>query len=241
MKVDGMSRTPVWKSIALGLTADIAEGRYDTGDRLPTEAQLAATHGVNRHTIRRALSDMAAQGLVYARRGAGVFVASRPTDYPIGRRVRYHQSISANGKIPGKKILALTTRTADETEAEALGLASGDTVHVYDGLSLADGQPIALFQSVFPATRFPEILTLLTETGSVTKALSRGGVVDYVRVSTRLTARAATPTQALHLRLPQGAPVLCSVGVNADTRGCPVEYGRTTFAGERVTLTLDED
>jgi len=235
-----MSKTPIWKSIALGLTTDIAEGRYKTGDRLPTEAQLAAQHGVNRHTVRRALSDLADQGLVHARRGAGVFVAARPTDYPIGKRVRYHKNISASGKIPGKKILALTTRAADEPEAEALGLEPGDPVHVYDGLSLADGQPIGLFQSVFPAERFPGILSALTDTQSVTKALQLCGIADFTRVSTRLTARAATATQALHLRLTEGAPVLFSVGVNVGPDGTPVEYGRTVFAGERVTLTLSE-
>lgn len=236
-----MSKTPVWKSIALSLTSDIAEGRYNTGDRLPTEAQLAAQHGVNRHTVRRALSDMAEQGLVRPRRGSGVFVAARPTDYPIGKRVRYQKSISASGKMPGKTILSLTTRAADDTEAEALQLAPGDTVHVYDGLSLADGQPIGLFQSVFPADRLPDILTALQETRSVTKALQRCGVADYTRVSTRLTARAATATQSLHLQLPQGAPVLFSTGINADLNGVPVEYGRTFFAGERVTLTLNDD
>ncbi len=233
-----MSKTPIWKSIALSLTSDIAEGRYRTGDRLPTEAQLSAQHGVNRHTVRRALSEMAGQGLVHARRGAGVFVAARPTDYPIGKRVRFHQSISASGKIPGKKVLSLTTRAADTAEAQALDLKAGDPVHVYDGLSLADGQPIAMFQSVFPAERLPGILDALTETGSVTRALLVCGVADYTRISTRLTARAASPTQALHLRLAEGAPVLHSLGINADEQGVPVEYGKTVFAGERVTLTL---
>ncbi len=236
-----MSKTPIWKSISLSLTSDIAEGRYQTGDRIPTEAQLAAKHGVNRHTVRRALSDMAEQGLVHARRGAGVFVAARPTDYPIGKRVRYHKNISASGKIPGKQILSLTTRAADEAEAGALQLNTGDPVHVYDGLSLADGQPIGLFQSVFPAQRFPDLLKALQDTQSVTKALQTCGVSDYTRISTRLTARAATATQALHLHLNEGAPVLYSTGINADPDGNPVEYGRTVFAGERVTLTMNED
>ncbi|AAV93785.1 phosphonate metabolism transcriptional regulator PhnF [Ruegeria pomeroyi] len=236
-----MSRIPVWKTIALSLTEDIAEGRYGEGDRLPTEAQLAATHGVNRHTVRRALADLADQGLVHARRGAGVFVAARPTDYAIGKRVRFHKNIAAGGRIPGKRILALTTRAADSTESEALALPAGAQVHVYDGLSLADGQPIAVFQSVFPAARFPGLPEVLTETRSVTAALQRLGVADFTRVSTRLTARPANATQALHLRLNEGAPLMFSTGVNVDPDGRPVEYGRTWFAGDRVTLTLGED
>ena len=236
-----MSRIPVWKTIALSLTEDIAEGRYGEGDQLPTEAQLAATHGVNRHTVRRALADLADQGLVHARRGAGVFVAARPTDYAIGKRVRFHKNIAAGGRIPGKRILTLLTRAADAAEADALGLPAGAQVHVYDGLSLADGQPIAVFQSVFPAARFPGLPEVLTETRSVTAALQRLGVADFTRVSTRLTARPASATQALHLRLNEGAPLMFSTGINVDPDGQPVEYGRTWFAGDRVTLTLGAD
>ncbi|MCE8537692.1 phosphonate metabolism transcriptional regulator PhnF [Ruegeria pomeroyi] len=236
-----MSRSPVWKTIALSLTEDIAEGRYGEGDQLPTEAQLAATHGVNRHTVRRALADLADQGLVHARRGAGVFVAARPTDYAIGKRVRFHKNIAAGGRIPGKRILTLLTRAADAAEAEALNLPDGARVHVYDGLSLADGQPIAVFQSVFPAARFPGLPEVLAETRSVTAALQRLGVADFTRISTRLTARPANATQALHLRLNEGAPLMFSTGINVDPDGQPVEYGRTWFAGDRVTLTLGAD
>lgn len=233
-----MARTPLWKSIALVLTADIAEARYATGDRLPTEAQLAAKFGVNRHTVRRALAEMADQGLVHARRGAGVFVAATPTDYPIGRRVRYHQNIEAGGQTPSKSILSLACRASDTREAEALQIETGAMVHVYDGLSLADGQPIALFQSVFPADALPGLGDALRETSSVTRALERCGIRDYTRVSTRITAKLANATQALHLRVAEGAPILRTVGINAAADGRPVEYGRTWFAGDRVTLTL---
>lgn len=233
-----MARTPVWKSIANALTDDIAQGRYDTGDKLPAEAQLAARFGVNRHTVRRALAEMAAGGLVHARRGAGVFVAAKPTDYPIGKRVRFHQNISKGGRIPAKQILTTETRAAAAGEAAALGLEPGDAVHVYDGLSLADGQPVALFQSIFPADRFPKMLEALKETQSVTAALKCCGVDDYTRIETRITARQATATQALHLRLPEGAPILRTTGINVDADGQPIEYGRTWFAGDRVTLTV---
>jgi len=236
-----MARTPVWKSIASTLTEDIAQGRYDTGDKLPAEAQLAARFGVNRHTVRRALAEMATGGLVHSRRGAGVFVAAKPTDYPIGKRVRFHQNISKGGRIPAKQILTTETRAAAAGEAAALGLEPGDQVHVYDGLSLADGQPIALFQSIFPAERFPGMFTALEETQSVTAALKRCGIEDYTRSETRITARQTTATQALHLRIPEGAPILRTTGINVDSEGTPIEYGRTWFAGDRVTLTVGGD
>lgn len=234
-------RTPLWRSIASTLTADIAEGRYAPGDKLPTEAELSARFGVNRHTIRRALAELADAGLTHARRGAGVFVTQAPTDYPIGRRVRFHQNLRAAGRLPSREILGSETRAAAPREAEALHLAPGAPVHVSEGRSLADGQPMALFRSVFPADRFPDFPRLLAQTGSVSTALAEYGVVDFTRASTRLTAKQATATQALQLRLREGAPILRTVGINVDPEGRPVEYGHTWFAGDRVTLTLDAD
>jgi len=235
-----MAQTPVWKSIESTLLAEISSGSYAPGDKLPTEASLATRFGVNRHTVRRALGEMAESGFVIARRGAGVFVALVPTDYPIGRRVRFHENLRAAGRRPAKEILSLETRMADTREREALGLAQGASIHAYEGLSLADNQPIALFRAVFPAAPFPDLPSDLTETRSVTKALRKSGLADYIRASTRLTAKLATPSQAIHLKIREGSPILRSVGINTDLSGQPIEYGRTWFAGDRVTLTLDD-
>jgi GntR family phosphonate transport system transcriptional regulator len=232
-------RTPVWQAIAASLRAEISEGRRAPGDKLPTEAQLAARFGVNRHTVRHALAHLVEAGLVRTRRGSGAFVAARPTDYPIGRRVRFHENLLAAGRHPEKQVLSLDRRAAASDEARVLEVAEGAPVCAYHGLSLADGQPIALFESVFPLDRLPGIDAVLGDISSVTRALAEVGVTDYTRASTRLTAVAADATQALHLHLREGDPLLRATGVNVDAARRPVEFGRTFFAGDRVTLTLE--
>ena len=236
---DTSGKTPIWQAIAEALRSDIAEGRYVAGDKLPTEAALAERFGVNRHTVRHGVSALVGQGLVRTRRGSGAFVAATPTDYPIGSRVRFHENLVAAGRRPDKRILHLEDRLATAGEAAALGIAAGDPICAYHGLSLSDGQPIAVFESMFPAQRLEGIGDALRQTSGVTQALSLVGITDYTRVSTRLTAVRATATQALHLQTAEGDPLLKSTSVNADTQGVPVEYGRTWFAGDRVTLTLE--
>lgn len=235
------TRTPLWQSIATTLQSEIGAGHFPQGEKLPSEADLARRFGVNRHTVRHAVASLAAAGIVHSRRGAGVFVAATPTDYPIGRRVRFHQALAAAGRIPGREVLSIRTRPADKTEAEALDLPPAALVHACEGRSLADGQPIAVFLSVFPADRLPDLPAALWADASVTRALARNGIPDYLRASTRLTATAATATQALHLRLPEGAPLLRSVAINTDPEGRPIEYGTTWFAGDSVTLTVSGD
>lgn len=236
-----MARTPIWRSIAETLGAEIAAGLYTPGDKLPTEAALGARFGVNRHTVRQGLAALAKTGTLHARRGAGVFVAVSPTDYALGRRVRFHQNIRDSGRAPSRRITRLESRPASAAEAETLRIAAGDPVQVIEGVSLADGQPLAAFQSVFPAARFPRLLAEMAEQSSVTAALAACGLADYIRAETRLTAKLADPVLALALRVPPDSPVLRSVAVNVDGAGVPVEYGTTWFAGDRVTLTLSAD
>ena len=233
-----MPRDPIWKTIAAALTAEIAESQYRPGDKLPTEAALSARFGVNRHTVRRALAALSEAGLTHAQRGAGVFVTAKPTDYPLGRRVRFHQNLEAAGQSAGKEVLRREIRGANPRESDALRLVPGARVAVFETLSLANGAPIALSRSVFPEGRFPDILKHLARTPSVTEALRMSGLTDYTRASTRLTAKLATPMQAGHLRIAEGAPILRSVSINVDTEGRPVEYGHSWFAGDRVTLTV---
>ena len=238
---DSDRKTPLWQAIAQTLAAGIADGIHPQGARLPTEAELAARFGVNRHTVRHALRSLADSGLVRSRRGAGVFVTATPTDYPIGRRVRFHQNVLAAGRTPEKRILQIEERAATPAEAARLQMPGGGDICVYHGLSLASGQPIALFESQFPASRLPGIAGALQASTGVTEALARCGVADYTRASTRISARPASATQALHLHLTEGAPLIYTTGLNVDSDGVPVEFGMTWFAGERVTLTLGED
>jgi GntR family phosphonate transport system transcriptional regulator len=229
-------RDPVWASIAELLRAEIAQGLYPPGAKLPTEADLSARFGVNRHTVRHALAGLAAEGLVLARRGAGVFVAaSARTDYPLGRRVRFQQNVAASGRSPSREVLRIETRPADAAERAALGV---DRVHVYEGVSLGDGLPICQFRSSFPAERFPTLPQALARLSSVTAALTEMGLADYTRASTRITAKIARGPRAGLLRVAEGAPILRTEAVNVDAEGLPVEYGISWFVGDRVALTV---
>ncbi|MEL6594293.1 MAG: phosphonate metabolism transcriptional regulator PhnF [Pseudomonadota bacterium] len=236
---DNSGKTPIWRAIADALRSDLAEGKYAPGDKLPTEAGLAERFGVNRHTVRHGISALVEEGLIRTRRGSGAFVAATPTDYPIGQRVRFHENLIAAGRRPDKRVLQVEVRSATAGEAKALQIAPGSPVCAYHGLSLADGQPIAVFESLFPLGRLTGIEEALNQTSSVTEALRLAGISDYTRASTRLTAARATATDALHLQVSEGDPLLKSSGVNVDDAGVPVEFGRTWFAGDRVTLTLE--
>ena len=65
------------------LTSQIEHGMLCPGDRLPTEAQLAVSHGVSRSVVREAVHRVKARGLLVARQGSGVFVAPKSPHQPL--------------------------------------------------------------------------------------------------------------------------------------------------------------
>lgn len=235
-----MSR-PVWQQIRDDLIREIAEGRFTAGARLPSEAALAIRFGVNRHTVRRALGAMQADGLVHARRGAGVFVMSSTVPYRIGPEVRFTRNLNATGHSGSRDILRLETVGASPTEASELGLTDGDRVHVMESVGRIDGVPATHGRSVFPAATLPDLSTALAELKSVTAALAACGVGDYRRAWTRLTAERVSGTTARHLLMQDGAPVMRAVSLNTDPDGAPVEFAHTWFCADRVELVIDAE
>lgn len=231
---------PIWRQIREALSDEIGE-RYRAGDRLPSEAQLATRFGVNRHTVRRALAEMQAEGLVHARRGAGVFVTGTPVGYRLGRRTRFTRNLAEAGRTGSRDILRLETLPGTQAETQALALAPGARVHLLESVGLSDGVPFTCNRAVFPADRLPGFPDHLRRTGSITEALRACGVADYRRASTRLAAVRATGTVARHLRLPEGAPVLRAASLNVDAQGRPVELGRTWFCTDRVEIVVDDE
>ena len=67
------------ENVAQALRTRITAGDFGAGEKLPTETRMTETFGVSRSVVREAIASLAADGLVEARQGAGVFVVQQPT------------------------------------------------------------------------------------------------------------------------------------------------------------------
>ncbi|MEZ4500170.1 MAG: GntR family transcriptional regulator [Thermomicrobiales bacterium] len=69
-----------YEQIARQIQDAIRDQTLKTGDKLPTERELAETFGVSRSVVREAIKVLSAHGLVEARQGSGLFVLNRPVE-----------------------------------------------------------------------------------------------------------------------------------------------------------------
>lgn len=232
---------PLYLRIATELRQNIQEAVFKVGDRLPTETELSQRFGVNRHTLRRAVEVLRNEGIVDVERGRGTFVVSAPITVPIGKRVRFNESLKAQSITLQWEVLQTTEMRADSKIAQNLEISVGASVVVYERLSLTDEVPLDLSSSYFPGDRFPNLLTHCQTYRSISTMLRTEYDCDHIRRSTRLSARPARSNDARLLRMPANSPILLSESINIDQSGTVIEYGITRFRGDRMELFIKND
>ena len=73
--LDYHSRTPIYEQIKEQIVLDINRGVLKKDDQLPSLRQLSAQLGININTVKRALSELEAQGVIYSVAGKGIFIS----------------------------------------------------------------------------------------------------------------------------------------------------------------------
>lgn len=229
----------LWRQIAGALRRDIAAGAWLPGGRLPTEAALAASFAVNRHTVRRALEELSRAGLIQVEQGRGAFVAEDVLDYIVEPRTRFSEWIRKHNKEPSGRILQLKEIAAEAPVAQALKIAVGEAVVMLERLGFADDRPVSLTKHHFASARLPGILDALRAASSITEALQSIGIEDYLRQTTRVSARAPSAAEAELLRMARNRPVLTTENINVDAVGRIIEFGVGCYPTPRVQIVFE--
>jgi GntR family phosphonate transport system transcriptional regulator len=231
--------TTLWQQIGAEIAEEIGRGDHDPGTRLPPEPELMERFGVSRSSVRRAMFELEAQGLVRVQQGRGTFVHEHgPINYPISDRTRFSQNLIDQGREPSARTVREATIAAPPHVATALRLPRNEPVHHLVRLSAVDGAPISIGNVYYPARRFPDLPKRRRTRSDVTSVYAEYGVHDYVRVETLLAARLPTPEEARALNQPRSRPVVIVRKLDADMRGVPIAYAETAWAAERVQFSI---
>lgn len=228
----------LWRQIADRIRSEFI---WETSEaQLPPETELATRFGVNRHTVRAAISALVGEGALRSEQGRGTFVVRRRRlAYPIARRTRFSAGLEGQALERRSRMLGHGVETATDEIATALSLAPGAKVIRVESLGEADGAAVSRATSWYDPERFPNFPQIYARTESVTAALAELGVTDYFRSSTVVEARHADAADIADLALSPGAVVLVTRAVNTDPDGAPIQYSITRFAADRVELRID--
>jgi GntR family transcriptional regulator len=164
------------------------------GDSLPPERDLAEMADVSRVTIRKAMSGLAAAGLIAQRRGSGTIV-TRPVprmEHSLSRFTSFTEDMQRRGHVASSRLLFQGVVPPSPAEIFALGLSINDQVTRIERLRMADGVAIALEVSSIAAEFLPDPQAVTT---SLYALLSERGHAP-ARAVQRISAAKLTADQA---------------------------------------------
>lgn len=230
----------MWVNIKNEISKDIANGRLTDGDRLSTEPELAARFKTGRHSVRRAVEALVKEGKVNVEQGRGTFVQIEPVlVYTIGKRTRLHHNLLPQGYEVTSELLGGELINAPKKISDKLQLDAGAQVVVSTRRVLANATPISYGTVYHPAARFPDFIERRDLTGSTTKAYASYGIVDYVRASTEMFARPASPEEAKMLQQHPDLCVIVQRAVDTDLAGRPLSCSQVIWAAGRVKFKME--
>jgi GntR family phosphonate transport system transcriptional regulator len=229
----------LWRCIADDFEQTILIGKHENGARLPPESEIAARYGVNRHTVRRAMAELAARGLVRTERGSGTYVKTDKLDYRIGQRTRFSEIVAAAGHEAEGRLQGHRHESANEEIANHLGLKPGADVVRLEILRAADRVPISVATTWLSAERYYDAAKIFRRLRSITRTLGQYGVSGYRRKWTRVSAGFTDAVDAGRLRLSVHRPILVVDSLDVTADGEPILTTRGRFAADRVALIVE--
>lgn len=236
--VDPRLPTPLYHQIYIILREQIADGSIGSDATLPGEQELTRLYGVSRITAKRALDELAAEGLVVRERGRGTRVRSAPPTPPFRASIK--------GLLENLLVMGLKTKVvllefgyvrAPAEAAAALGCTIGETVQRAVRVRHIDGAPFSHLTTFVPEAIGRTYSRRDLASKPLLSLLERSGV-HVSRADQVITAKLADAQVARRLEVAVGAALLKITRIVRDQRGRPVEFITGLYRPDRYQYAM---
>lgn len=234
--LDRRSPLPLWAQLRDDLHRRLAAGAFR--DTFPGELALTTEYAVSRHTVRAALRELRADGVVVAERGRRPRLAAPAgIAQPLGALYSLFASVESAGQRQTSLVRARELCT-DGVVADRLGLAEDAPLFRLERLRLASDEPLALDTVWLPADIAAPLLAAdFTHTALYDELAARTGLrLESGREHIRSVVPTAAQRRLLQIPAATGVLAIDRLGYAA---GRPVEWRHTLIRGDRFSLVAE--
>lgn len=232
---------PKYIQISSWLTEMIQKGRYAVSDKLPSESKLSELFQVNRNTVRQAISDLVAKGLVQKKNGVGSFVlgqALTPVKYTLQHISSFTDDMIRMGIVPQTRLIHKSVIEAPPDVAAKLMLGKEKRVILTERLRLGNRIPLVIERSYLPYREYKDILKMRL-TGSLYHLLTKKFHVELHRSIQTFRAITLSRKDAKLLGLPSRSSGIFLESIIYDLKNIPVEVLHAFHRGDKYIFEVE--
>jgi GntR family transcriptional regulator len=235
--LEGDVHLPLYRRLYQTFARQIAAGDWKPGDGLPAETDIARCYAIAPGTVRRAMEDLAANGLIDRRHGRGTFVRRPNFDNAMLRFFRFRDATGA-AFLPESRIIARQVIVPPAHVSERLG-TTAKVIHIVRH-RLWDGAPRLIEDIYLPLARFRPLLS--ADADAIGPLLYPAyerlcGTVVFA-IDEDIAMRDAAPEDAAALGLAPGDLVVRVERTARDATGVPIEWRLSRGEARRFRYRL---
>lgn len=232
------SPTPLYYQLYSLLKQNILNGSLEDGTQLPTELGLSQKFDISRITAKRALDELAAEGLVARRRAKGTHVTHKYEPQPVkAPLVGMLQELEFMGKHSDAKVLEIISARPPAAIAKEFNLEDGGTALKMTRVRSRDKEPFGYYTSWSIGLTHDNDKKSL-ETMTRLEVFRKNGI-EIKHVKQILSAKAATPEVAAELGVETGFPLLSLIRRSYDENEKLVDYLHARYHPNRFQYHMD--
>lgn len=235
MYIDKKSPIPVYYQLKSIILDKIKTGDYPEDGLIPSERELSDTLGISRMTVRQALSQLVAEGVLYREKGKGTFVAKPKLEQR--NIMSFSETVSKRGMVPTTKVLHFSREEATEELAAILGIKEKESVYNIKRLRLADNIPVAIEEDFIPEKFCPHI-DKFDLTGSLYRILKDNYSHNMHFGDNVVEAAKPSKIEKELLNLPSGTPVLNVTSVMVTDSGLKLFYEKSVYRSDEYKYSI---
>ncbi len=229
--------TPLYAKLETQIAASIAHGDFPVGSRLPPEDELTGRFNVSRTTVRKAIQNLAARGLVEIRRGTGTFVTLPRITQELTELTGFVEDMQTLGRDPTARLLDQRVVAAGEDVARQLALAPGTRVMRIQRVRLANGIAVSFDETYLPLEIGKKIVTHDLEADPIFALLEQRYGIPLVEADYQLEAASAGPDVAAGLGVDVGSTVFLIERTSYSAGNTPIDYEKLFYRGDLIRFT----
>lgn len=239
--LDPSGPLPLYQQLKAVLRRSVEVGTWAPHQAIPPERELIAQFGVSRITVRQALADLQAEGVLYRRHGKGTFVApprTGPIAAGLSELTGHVEELQVRGLSPEVELLRLTREPLPPATALALSRPDGAEAWRIIRLVRVSGLPVMVAEAWVPTDLGVPFHSVNLKDQAVARILEEFGQVP-ARGLQRISASRATPAEARLLGAQLKDPLLEVTRTIRGLNDRPLEWSRAVYRPDRYHYEVE--